>query len=226
VKNMYCMFTTASSFNQFIGDWDVSNVIDMSVMFKGATSLNQSLDYWNMINVQDMHDMFANASSFNQNLSNWSLSNVGIRSMRGIFDSCGLSTANYDSTLMGWQAKPHPTNLELGAANLSYCASDSVRNLLINNSGWTFVGDTLDCVTVGIDQKPKTESSFKVYPNPSKGQITIENTAERIAVPLLIFNTQGQKVKSIRLKNKSQTIDLSELAAGLYFLVQDNNRQK
>jgi hypothetical protein len=178
----------------------------MGFMFKGATSFNQNLGDWNIINLvsQRFYDS----------------------DLKQMFDSCGLSTANYDSTLIGWQAKPHPANLELGAANLSYCASDSVRNLLINNSNWTFYGDTFDCVTVGMAEKQNPKSNFKIYPNPTQGQLTIESSKENFDAPFLIYNTQGQMVRSIRIANQRQQINLSKLPAGLYFVVQGENRQK
>ena len=40
-------------------------------MFWGATSFNQPLNNWNVSNVTDMEDMFENASSFNQPLNNF-----------------------------------------------------------------------------------------------------------------------------------------------------------
>jgi len=51
-----------------IGNWDVSNVQDMSSMFGGCSSFNQPLNDWDVSNVENMSFMFKGCSSFNQPL--------------------------------------------------------------------------------------------------------------------------------------------------------------
>ena len=56
------MFQNATSFNQPLNNWDVSNVKNMGYMFANARSFNQPLNNWNMSNVTDMNWMFAEAT--------------------------------------------------------------------------------------------------------------------------------------------------------------------
>ena len=62
------MFIGATSFNQPLNNWDVSNVTDMGGMFMYASSFNQPLNKWNVSKVKNMNYMFADATSFNQPL--------------------------------------------------------------------------------------------------------------------------------------------------------------
>ena len=67
------MFSCATSFNQPLNNWDVSNVTDMTSMFNEAYSFNQPLNNWNVSNVTNMREMFYEAESFNQDLSSWNI---------------------------------------------------------------------------------------------------------------------------------------------------------
>ena len=77
---------TTTSFNDFIGNWDVSNVTNMTDMFNGATAFNNGdsgnneanpLNNWNVSQVTTMNTMFYNASAFNRKfIGSWNVSRV------------------------------------------------------------------------------------------------------------------------------------------------------
>ena len=69
------MFNGASSFNQPLNNWNVSNVKEMGYMF-GDAGFNQPLNNWDVSNVTDMGGMFLRARSFNQPLNKWNVSKV------------------------------------------------------------------------------------------------------------------------------------------------------
>ncbi|MDA9182599.1 BspA family leucine-rich repeat surface protein, partial [Saprospiraceae bacterium] len=174
VTNMQYMFGNAtpddSSFNQDIGNWDVSNVTDMSYMFYGANSFNQDIGGWNVSSVTDMSNMFATALeySFNQDIGGWDVSNVtnmskmfrdatsfnqpigdwdvsNVTDMESMFNGSGLNTCNYDNTLIGWSTLDLTPNVNLGAIGINYCNSETERQSIIDNFGWTINLDELDC---------------------------------------------------------------------------------
>ena len=76
MNDMSYMFYNASSFDQDISDWTVSNVSNMDSMFYGASLFNQDLSGWNVSNVTDMSYIFFGASSFNQDLCGWGIPNA------------------------------------------------------------------------------------------------------------------------------------------------------
>ena len=71
--SMKNMFYNASSFNQNISSWNVSNVDNMSAMFSFAENFNQDINSWDVSNVKDMYSMFEGATSFDQNISSWDI---------------------------------------------------------------------------------------------------------------------------------------------------------
>ncbi len=68
-------------------------------------------------------------------------------------------------------------------------------------------------ITSGVGINEVENASFKVYPNPSNGMITIEGEDLNTAV---VYNANGQLVKVVKLD--SNTINLNDLSTGVYFI--------
>jgi len=112
VTNMSQMFAFNSGFNQPIATWNVGNVTDMFEMFKSQTGFNQPIGTWNVGKVTNMVSMFQYCFSFNQSLAGWNLAGLNAASSLDSFlYGTGISTANYDATLIAWN------NNKLVAAN-------------------------------------------------------------------------------------------------------------
>jgi surface protein len=148
---MESMFSGATAFNQPLDSWDVSNVYDTSLMFYGATAFNQPLDNWDVSNVGTLSGMFYGATSFDQPLSSWNISNVSY--LNGMFgDGSGLSTANYDMTLISWNQQSLQNNVSFGAGSSKYCVSATERQSIITNHSWTISDGGADCASTRAPQ--------------------------------------------------------------------------
>ncbi|NHF59172.1 BspA family leucine-rich repeat surface protein [Flavobacteriaceae bacterium TP-CH-4] len=144
VKDMGSMFSETSAFNQDIGNWTTGQVTTMQWMFASNTIFNQNIGAWDVSNVIDMSYMFLFATSFDQDLGSWNVSEV--KDMTNIFDGTQLSTLNYDALLEGWNSLTSlQVNVSFDGGNSQYCSSESARQNIMTNYGWTISDGGLNC---------------------------------------------------------------------------------
>jgi surface protein len=142
VVNMTAMFRTATGFNNSgsdsIKDWNTANVTSMTQMFQTATSFNQPIGSWNTAKVASMNFMFSEAFSFNQNLGSWLIPSCS--NMASMLNSCGMNRANYSATLTGWaaQAPNIQSNVTLGASGRQYDTLGSASRAILTSSPYNW----------------------------------------------------------------------------------------
>ena len=157
-------FYACSTFNNSINSWDVSNVFSMVSCFFNCTSFDQDLNSWDTSNIQYMHFGFYNCTQFNGDIYSWDTTNVENMSFMlyncDLFDqslaawnienvtnftnfmqnATGLSTSNYDATLIAWQAGGHDNDISINFGGSQFTESAyAARFSLIEDDGWTIV---------------------------------------------------------------------------------------
>ena len=72
--------------------------------------------------------------------------------MQFMFDDSGLSTENYDRTLIGWAGRSLNDDVELGASGIEYCNSEPFQEHLEAEYNWTITkaGQATDCPTTQV----------------------------------------------------------------------------
>jgi surface protein len=144
VTDMNSVFLNAEDFDHDISDWSTENVQSMINMFRGASSFNQDIGSWDTGEVTSMITMFLDATVFDQDLGDWDIADVTSFSGEsgGMFSNTNLSTANYDSLLIGWAAQTVQSGINFDATGLSYCeGADARQDLIDPPNNWTITGD-------------------------------------------------------------------------------------
>jgi len=102
---MVGMFRSATSFNQPLNSWDVSNVTVMFQMFRSATSFNQDLSGWCVQQIPNEPFEFAlNSALQNDFFPNWGA-------------ECNLSTTNPEAIGFNILIYPNPSNSKVFIEN-------------------------------------------------------------------------------------------------------------
>ncbi|MBI3519049.1 MAG: T9SS type A sorting domain-containing protein [Bacteroidetes bacterium] len=85
------------------------------------------------------------------------------------------------------------------------------RDILVGDCWHFFFANAL---VTGVN--PPERSIFSVYPNPTKGVLNVNSEDELLEME--VFNVQGQLMKHKDCQSFSDSMDLSEFEAGIYFL--------
>jgi hypothetical protein len=129
-------------------------------------------------------------------------------------DSAGNN--NYQSCLM---SSTVPTNSTFPISMLPFSFTSSASALpvsfhpVVTNSLLALFGDA--CVVGNIEENKTDEDLIKIYPDPAINDLTIE-TLQKSTIEIL--NIEGQIIRSVSLSETSITIDISDLAGGLYLV--------
>ena len=104
VTNMLATFLGCTAFNSPLNSWDMNGVTTINGMFKNTVAFNQPLNNWDTSTITDMTACFDNGDGFDQDISSWDINQVTAFT-NFLRNTPGLSTANYDALLIGWEAQ-------------------------------------------------------------------------------------------------------------------------
>jgi hypothetical protein len=154
-----------------------------------------------------------------------------VTDMSDMFNNSGLSTANYDATLIGWSTitstetalKP---NVNFNAGTSKYCNGASGRNILTSApNNWTITDSGLDCTSLGTEEFEAI--SYKLYPNPVVSVLNVKIDSKLINQTYFILDTLGRSVLNGQLNEVDTAINVAQLSKGIYYIkVADNNSSK
>ena len=68
-----------------------------------------------------------------------------------------------------------------------------------------------------VFETPKRNIEIKTYPNPATDWVAIETDSNE-KLYLQLFNTNGQLLYNAEMTNQTETLDVSNLPGGMYFL--------
>ena len=126
-------------FNKSLSKWDLSSVTNTGAMFGVNTVFNQDVSMWDVSSLTSAVTMFAGATAFNQSLASWDVTKLTGNQFTFFGNGSGLSTANYDSTLIGWASQNVNSGVTINFGTSTFTGggeAEAARTTLVSK-GWT-----------------------------------------------------------------------------------------
>ena len=129
----------STPFNKSLSNWDTSSVSNLGSMFAINTAFNQDISIWNISNVTTVVGMFSGATAFDNSLASWNVTGLTGSQIQFFFNGSGLSTANYDDTLIGWAAQNvnSGVNINFGTSQFTGGGEAEAARATLVTKGWT-----------------------------------------------------------------------------------------
>ena len=129
----------STPFNKSLSKWDLSSVTNTGSMFGANTVFNQDISMWNVSSLTTAVTMFSGATAFDQSLATWNVTALTGNQLTFFGGGSGLSTANYDATLIGWAAQNVNSGVSINFGSSQFTGggeAEAARASLVSK-GWT-----------------------------------------------------------------------------------------
>ena len=105
----------------------------------------------------------------------------------------------------------------------SMLPSNTINSILIDENGTKWVGTDKGLISfagkaLSTSENQFSEVKYKLFPNPAKDYINIKTQLVDEASIIEIYNIVGKSVKKLKTSSNYNSIDISDLANGLYIL--------
>jgi len=178
ISSLFLTFRNCGSLVEIpiIENWDVSNITDFTLTFQANNEtqqkdlLNPNVENWNVSNTEIFNGTFSGLLNFDRNLANWDITNV-TNFNNFLLGTTGLSTPNYNATLIGWEATlqasfpngvGYTPSISIDFGGSQYSSADAIiaRDSLINNFGWTITDGGFDEASATLGAELVTNGTF------------------------------------------------------------------
>ena len=139
VTNMTLMFDNSEVETLDVTSFDTTSVETMPFMFRNAVTETLDVTGFDTINVTNMSYVFFGADALDINPSGFNIESV--TTLENMFLAAGMTTVNYDATLIAWEAQNYPIDMSVNFGSSKYTlggVAEAARNALVAN-GWTII---------------------------------------------------------------------------------------